>query len=77
MSAPSPTLCSLLERRGQAAAVAMVTRATLREAAAACGVSVPTLVRWSRQPRFQRMLDSARDELCRQLVAAGIESEAD
>lgn len=69
MSNEASSMCSLYDRRSQAAAVALVTERTIRDAARVARVSVATLVRWSKHPPFRQLVDETRREQRRQLLA--------
>jgi|SRR5579871_1774306 len=51
---------SKFTRRMHEAVAALLTHSKLEDAAKAAGISVATLVRWQKEPEFQRELSEAR-----------------
>jgi hypothetical protein len=49
--------------------MAVAMKRTLREAAVEAGISLPTLVRWCKQPAFQRMIRAAGSKVQDQMLA--------
>jgi DNA-binding MurR/RpiR family transcriptional regulator len=56
-------------RKMEAAVTALITQRNLEEAARAVGISVATLVRWQRDPGFQKAYREARRATHQQSVA--------